>query len=163
MLRCALGILLLAAGVVYADGVIYRSEGGDGRPSFSDRPEAGAKPVDLPPVNTLPPPAVPQQAEQPAGEAFAGYEVRLAAPATVANGLVPTSVQIAVEPELRPGHRWQLFLDGKLVAQGDDSSHKLEPLNRGPHQLLLQVVDSGGKVLGSDGPVDLFVLRPGKN
>jgi hypothetical protein len=157
-------VTLVLVGAARADeNVIYQGRDADGKAVFRDRPAAGAKPVELPPVNTVPA-ATPRPDAVPVESAFAGYErVLLSAPAIVPNGLVPTTVGIAVEPSLRPGHRWQLVLDGEVIAEGDTTSHTLGGLSRGPHRLSLQVVDGGGSVLGSDGPVEMFVYRPGQN
>ena len=157
-------VVLSMVGAVQADEVIYRSQDADGKPSFSDRPAAGAKPVELPPVNTVPAQPAPAPARTQIGETpVTDYRVALSAPSTVANGLVPTPVGIEVEPALQPGHRWQLVLDGEVVAEGEGNSHSLDSMSRGPHELSVQVVDHRGSVLGSDGPVRIFVLRPGKN
>lgn len=156
-------VVLTMLGAAHAEERIYRSQDADGKPSFSDRPAAGAKPVELPPVNTVPAQAAPSQAPNPAHVPVTDYRVALNAPSTVANGLVPTPVGIEVEPALQPGHRWQLVLDGEVVAEGEGNSHSLGSLSRGAHELSVQVVDHRGSVLGGDGPVRLFVLRPGKN
>lgn len=136
---------------------IYQGKDAHGNPVFTDQPRKGDKPVDLPPVNTAPPPtSLPAAPPRDAG--FAGYsQIALSAPGSVPNPYVPVDVQIAIEPELRDGHLWRLSLDGGVVAEGRESSYSFPSLDRGQHTLELEVTDANGQVVGQAAPANVFV------
>jgi hypothetical protein len=160
-----IGRAILIASIVVACSAqadIYQSRDAAGRPVFSDRPVPGAKPVQLPPVNTTPAlePATRSEAE-PNG--FSGYSrIGLDITKPVPNGLAPVTVGIVIEPALRAGDSWVLSLDGRRVAEDDSAtSYTFQQLSRGQHQLSLQVMRAG-KVVGS-ATEQVFVFWPGKH
>lgn len=153
LVGAALCLLALAAGAQ----TIYQGRDERGNPVFTDQPRQGDQPVELPPVNTAPPPArLPAPPPREAG--FAGYaQIALSAPGSVPNPYVPVEVRIAIEPELRDGHLWRLSLDGGFVAAGREASYSFPALERGRHTLELEVTDADGQVVGRAAPVDVFV------
>ena len=69
-------------------------------------------------------------------------------------------VQAQVEPELRQGHRLRLLLNGN--AQGTAQAASAFPLTgveRGEHQLQLQIVDEDGGVIFEGEPTTFYLLR----
>ena len=69
-------------------------------------------------------------------------------------------VQARIEPELRQGHRLRLLLDGN--AQGTAQSASAFPLTgieRGEHQLQLQIVDADGSIVFEGEPSTFHLLR----
>jgi hypothetical protein len=106
----------------------------------------------------------PAPAPNPTKEnASAGYSrIALGVPSSIPNGLAPTTIGIELQPALRPGHRWQLLLDGALLQEGTGASVTIEQLERGTHQLELQVMDITGAPVGSVSQ-EVFVFWPGKN
>ena len=69
-------------------------------------------------------------------------------------------VQAQVEPELRQGHRLRLLLNGS--AQGTAQASSTFPLTnveRGQHQLQLQIVDENGGILFEGEPTTFHLLR----
>lgn len=140
---------------------VYRSEGKNG-PVFTDQPTPNAKPVELPTTNTTPAlsPASPNQDAPPVSSGYT--KAQLVVPSSIPNGLAPTTVGIVTEPALRPGHTWQLALDGVVMATGSDGSYTFDQLSRGQHQLSLQVLDQSGQTVTSTS-ADVFVFWPTKN
>lgn len=158
-------ILLIALiATTCAAQTVYRTTDSKGRPVFTDQPPPGAKPVELPPVNTTPGAGAAQPTSPPSQEPFSGYRhVAVLVPGSIPNGLAPVTVGIAIEPALRDGHSWQLLLDGRVTASGRDDSFTFEQLERGPHRLELKVVEAGGAELAHSEPAEVFVFWPGKN
>lgn len=156
------GLALLIGQLCHAD-TIYQSTDKHGNPVFTDQPQPSAKPVELKSINSTPSVA-PAAKFEPGAPAFAGYnKIALAVPSSIPNGLAPTTIGIVVEPQLQPAHRWQLLVDGALIAQGEAASTTIEKMERGQHQLLLQIVDAQGRPIGSSEPIDVFVYWPSKN
>lgn len=142
---------------------IYQTRDAKGRPVFTDRPPPGAKPVELPPVNTTPG-VTPKPEPASAQDEFSGYrKVGVVAPGSIPNGLAPVTVGIAIEPELRAGDRWQLLLDGRPVAEGREDAYTFDKLDRGTHQLALRVLDGGSAEVARSPVIEVFVFWPGKN
>lgn len=140
---------------------VYRSEDAQGHPVYSDQPPPGAKAVELPPVNTTPGLRTEGQPQQQAAPEFKYTKIALEVTNPVPNGLAPVTVGIVIEPQLRPGDSWVLSLDGKHVAQGAGGSYTFQQLERGQHQLQLNVL-SAGSVIGSASE-SVFVYWPGKH
>ncbi|MBA2408916.1 MAG: DUF4124 domain-containing protein [Gammaproteobacteria bacterium] len=71
------------------------------------------------------------------------------------------AVAVDVRPGLRiaAGHTIQLYLNGKSVAQGTQSTFHLAALNRGAHHLRAEVLDPDGKALISTDTVHFTLLR----
>jgi hypothetical protein len=158
----AFSCALLASATAIAD-TIYQSTDKRGNPVFTDRPQPDAKPVELPPINTTPAVNGRTPARQPEPDAFAGYsQIGIGVPSSIPNGLAPTTVGIELQPALQPGHYWQLSLDGAVQDQGTGDSVTIDRLERGTHQLELQVLDGQGKVLGTTSR-EIFVFWPGGN
>src|SRR5690606_36543447 len=144
--------LALAVGGVGAQTTIYEGRDAQGRPVFTDKPRAGDKSVELPPINTTP--AGPTlQAAPPRTAPFAGYSATLSAPGSVPNDQVPVEIGIAIEPELREGDLWRLSIDGAFVAAGREAGYTVDSLARGRHTVALEITDAAGAVIGAAAPV----------
>ena len=104
------------------EGEIYRSTDAEGRVIFSDQASESAKPVKIPPTNTMTEVEVPAlkpvaPLEPGAGDAIANAYSRLEiiTPTNGATVIAPNgilSMSVALVPALRDGHRLQLLLDG---------------------------------------------------
>ena len=97
----------------------------------------------------------------PANSAYAS--ARIQSPAS-GEGLRANSgdfvVQAQVEPELRQGHRLRLLLNG--IAQGaaqTSSTFPLTGVERGEHQLALQIVDEDGSIVFEGEASTFHLLR----
>ncbi len=156
---------------------------GAGSPVFSDKPQAGAKPLSLPPLNVIEPLPVSRapaaatpareenrRAEQPAVPAYQKFSI--VAPANDGSVLANTAlfeVRVAVEPPLQlgEGHAVTVSINGRPVGQRFTAGEfmippefwgdTLPPANQS-HQLDAAIVDRNGAVLRRAEPVT-FHLR----
>ena len=66
-----------------------------------------------------------------------------------------------VEPKLEPGETLQLVMDDTPVDDPiTDTTWDLKFVVRGEHSLLINRLDSAGKVIATSEPVTVYVLRP---
>ena len=69
-------------------------------------------------------------------------------------------VQAQVEPELRQGHRLRLLLNGSAQGAAQTSSaFPLTAVERGEHQLQLQIVDADGSIVFEGKASTFHLLR----
>ena len=155
-----------------AEGEIYRSTDAEGRVIFSDQASESAKPVKIPPTNTMTEVEVPAlkpvaPLEPGAGDAIANAYTRLEiiAPANGATVIAPNgilSMSVALFPALRDGHRLQLLLDGTPTGEAIAGEFTVPAVPRGPHALEVQLIDGRGQLIQSTGSIEVQVVRPGK-
>lgn len=120
---------------------------------FSDRPVPGARQMAV--STTAPPPRV--EAAQPPGAttsstpepavvSYRSLEIWQPASGESFFGAdAEVNVRLRSDPELAPGHKLFLYLDGKLVEGATDSvSHTLTNLERGAHSLAAVINDERG-------------------
>lgn len=161
----SVGLILWLAASAMAE-TIYRQQGPDGGVIYSDRPDAGAEPLELGPVNTAPAmePTGPEEAADRGPEQSGAMSYRslaiLTPAGTVANGLAEQWVEVELEPDLQPGHHLEVQVDGEQVATGKEPRLAIGPLARGRRHLAVQVV-AGAEVLAS-AETEVFVYWPGK-
>jgi len=153
---------------VPASAEIYRWTNPDGRVVYSDRPQsADAEAVQLPPLQTYTPQALPSSGS--AGNASAGKQqdagYKELAVTSPANDVVlrdnggTVSVQVKIDPPLRRGHRIEIVLDGKPVGRGAGTSVSLANVDRGTHSVSAVVVDGDGKTLVQASAVTFHLKR----
>jgi hypothetical protein len=167
-------ILLLAAGVVLAAGPTYRWVDAQGQVHYSDRPVEGAVEVELPGITSYTPPAIdtaaptsgePAAAPAPSNEGpVQPTGVRVSSPEpeeTLWNlgGRLP--VAVAVEPELSPGLKVNLYLDGNRVVDGEPGrlAFELDDIQRGEHSLSAAVEDDSGTEILRSEPIRFYVQQ----
>ncbi len=175
---------LLAASVGAGAQGVYVTPGSGGRgPVFSDKPQAGAKEVQLPPLSVVPAvvPAAPSPGRLPAAgpvpgaappEAFAGYR-RLLILFPENNGSVVANtgvfdVRLAVDPPLRvgEGHAFVVRINGQPIGQRFTATElmvpaefwggAMPPINQ-PAQIDASIVDAAGQVLMTAPPTVFFM------
>ncbi len=149
---------LLAAWLLsWTSGVqaaVYKSVDAQGNVVYTDEPTGNGKPVDLPPLSTIPPPkytpASPQ--EKSATPATAGYtQLRITSPgadATLRDNTGDVPVSAAIEPALNvaAGHRFQYYLDGQTQGESTTAARiVITNVDRGTHNVSVAVVDGEGK------------------
>lgn len=145
---------------------VYKRTDAEGNVEYSDLPQTTKeKAVPLPPASTYTPPPVDagmQTSEAPAQQAV-GYEsVAITQPAddqAIRENAGNVLVQFTSNPALQAGHRFVLLVDGKKMAEGHSSSLQLENLDRGTHNVQVQVVDASGQVIASSRPVTFHLQR----
>ncbi len=154
------------------EGEIYRPTDAEGRVIFSDEASESAKPVKIPPTNTMTEVEVPAlkpvaPLEPGAGDAIANAYSRLEiiTPTNGATVIAPNgilSMSVALVPALRDGHRLQLLLDGTPTGAAIAGEFTVPAVPRGPHVLEVQVIDGQGQQVQSTGTIEVQVVRPGK-
>lgn len=69
------------------------------------------------------------------------------------------NVNGVLSPGLQPGDTIELIDNGQRIKQGQQTSFALEYLDRGEHQLQLQVVNAKGDVIISSNLVTVYIQR----
>lgn len=160
LLLCLLLIGLPAAAQVYT----YVDA--DGNRVFTDRPTSdNAERVELPATNnmSLPastPPAAAAASSTPA-PAYRMLRILLPLPdATIRDNAGSLIVTATSEPALHSGHRFRLLLDGQARGEGGRSPvFALENIDRGSHQLAVEILDAHGRTLERTPSQPLHMLR----
>jgi Domain of unknown function (DUF4124) len=166
----ALLLLLAVACAAHAE-TVYKIVQPDGTVVYSDQPAPGAQKLDVKPIQTYQPPALPDTsagaaaspAKAGAKTPFDGYtKFVISSPvpdATVRdnNGVVAVTLQI--EPALQPGHKVEIRLDGKAIGTGRSTSVTLTSVDRGTHTVDAVVMDASGKTLATTPPVTFHLHR----
>lgn len=148
---------------------VYRWVDENGQVNYSDRPGAGAVLIDVP-TNAPSPnagpaaPPLPPQAVVPQPAAAAGYatlEVLEPAPRDTLWGTGgKVGIAIGISPDLQPGHRVELYLDGERVGlAGRATRFEIEAVPRGEHTVRAVVLDAADRELLRSAPVTFFVQQ----
>jgi hypothetical protein len=139
---------------------------------FSDRPVPGARKIELTTSSTPapaaePPPPAPSGTSRQAAPTVEYRALEIWEPeqdASFFGADVAVNVRMRVEPDLAPGHRLFLFLDGQRVEGATDAlEHTLTGLPRGTHSLTAAIWDAGGTVLFRSQPRVFHVRQPSVN
>ncbi|HHJ15483.1 MAG TPA: DUF4124 domain-containing protein [Gammaproteobacteria bacterium] len=163
--------LLLVSGS--ATAAVYKSVDAEGNTVYTDEPAAGAKPVDLPPLSTIPPPTYsPAVSKKPeaAGEDSAVYQsiniIEPAPDATLRDNTGAVPVKVGIDPPLKAtaGHRFQFYLDGQTQGKPTRSSKiVIANVNRGTHNVEVAVLDAEGREITRSSPVQFHLHRQSIN
>jgi hypothetical protein len=166
----------LLCGVAFTAGAaeIWRWRDANGVVHYSDQPRAGAERILIetprPPAEQPPPPEPPAQGAQDSGsqegnasrQPFSYSSCQVVAPTQDENfqGVQPISVSLSVEPEVQPGHRIQLLVNGAALPDWPPTAtqYTLPEVYRGSHTLSVRIVDARGRPVCS-GPSITFHLR----
>jgi len=173
-LPCLLACLLLAAPwpVPAADSKIFKTTDEAGNTVFTDRPqEEDAQEVEVKEPMTFPADEYAREyrkfepaTNEETGDAGPPYTLEITSPApdeAIRSNAGDMKVTFRILPGLKAGHRLDLVMDGaveqQILAPGPIS---LENVDRGTHQLQLQVTDlKRNEVLQSSEPVSFTILR----
>ena len=174
-------VLLLALPSLAQAQEVFVTRGAGGT-VYSDKPQPGAKAVNLPPITVVEPVPVakdsaaaarkPQESSRPvaAGPVYRSFSI--VSPednGSVAANAAPFEVRVAVDPPLQlgDGHAIMVRVNGQPVGQRFTASEftippefwgdTLPPANQ-RYQLDAAIVDRGGEVLRNAPPVS-FILR----
>lgn len=159
--------VLLAALALPASAGIYTYTDAQGNRVFTDRPGGRAvESVDARPVNSMPAPPSRQLSgtrEAPPTPGFTYRRVEIIQPeadATLRNNAGDLSVTVTSEPALQPGHLYRLQLDGSPgVPDSSGPAFTLHNIDRGTHQLIVEVIDEQGRTLQRSTPRTFHLLR----
>ena len=170
MLRITLFIILLTPLTGFGQPV-YRTVDADGNVTFTDAPPADTgerERIEIPPINTTPPPAVPERVVPTSPEANAiEFSVAITSPAdesTIAMGPGNFSLSAAVKAELLEEYTLQLFMNGETWGEAQTGSRwNLINVPRGEHDFTVNLLDTDGKAVATSTSVRVYVLRPSIN
>ncbi len=167
----ALCLSLLLAATGLSAQTIYKTTDAQGNVVFTDKPpgDRNAEQVELRPMNTTP--SVPVPARTPDTErkaadddAESAPEVAITSPeneSTIPMGGGDFGVFASVTPAVGPGQSLQLLIDGEAWGGPQNGgAWQLSNIMRGPHDLTVQLLDSGGAAIASSTSVRVYVLRP---
>jgi Domain of unknown function (DUF4124) len=147
-------LMLTSGGSVLA--AVYKTIDAQGNVVYTDEPQGNAKPVDLPPLSTIPPPSNLRQtpaSKSPDDDVTSYEQVSIITPTndeTMRDNTGNVAVSVAVKPALdkSAGHRIQFFLDGQTEGEPKISDRTVfQGLDRGAHTVEAAVVDGSGKEL----------------
>lgn len=178
-MRLVASILLCAVALSAGSAEIWRWKDANGVVHYSDQPRPGAERISAgsPAPGSV---ALPDVVAQPAeandgvgGQQPEGYtSCTVASPADDENfqGVQSVYVQLSVEPQLQPGHRIQLLVNGAALPEwpAAATSSTLPEVFRGSHTLSVRVLDARGRPVCS-GPSITFhirqqsLIRPGRS
>ncbi|WP_296216736.1 DUF4124 domain-containing protein [Pseudomonas sp. UBA2684] len=162
MLLCFLLFALPAAAEVYT----YIDA--EGNRVFTDKPTQGnAERIQLAPSNAMSAPGSappPPPLAAPASTPMLAYQMlRILVPqpdATIRDSAGNLIVTATSEPGLHPGHGYRLLLDGQAVGDaGRSPVFPLENIDRGTHQLAVEIVDAQGRTVERTPSQPLHMLR----
>ncbi len=152
-LAVALCLLFSVSQTVLAQ--VYTYIDANGNRVFTDQPHRNAKKVDIAPTNRVDQPTkAPSRASKakPAASPIFHYQLlRILAPepdSTIRDIEGNLNVTVSNEPELQPDHLYRLLLDSKPYGEPTRSPvFPLTNIDRGTHQLSVEIIDQYGRVL----------------
>ncbi|WP_417779487.1 DUF4124 domain-containing protein [Stutzerimonas xanthomarina] len=150
-----------------AGAAIYSYIDAEGNRVFTDHPAGhAAEPVETKPANSMAakPVPPPKQAIKVLKPTTPGYTlldiVQPVADATIRNNAGELTVSVTSNPALHPGHQYRVLLDGAPAgAPGESPVVMLQNVDRGSHQLMVDVIDSQGESLQSSAPRVFHMMR----
>lgn len=151
--RAALVCLLLLI-CQSASAEVYTYTDAEGNRVFTDQPHKNAKKVDIAPGNQIrssPKKTTPITSSKPRPGPLFRYELlRILAPepdSTIRDIQGNLIVTVTNDPELQPGHTYRLLLDGEPYGNaGRSPVFPMTNIDRGTHQLSIEIVDEFGRV-----------------
>ena len=151
---------------------VYKSVDAEGNVVYTDEPGADAKPVDLPPLSTVPAPKYDPDllksiTSDDKAEAYKSITiVSPIADETLRDNTGAVSVSVSSEPVLNKaaGHRFKYYLDGKAPDEPTASDRtSFINVDRGAHDVAVAVVDVSGKELIKSNSVRFYLHRQSVN
>ena len=161
LLFCSLMLLALPA---FAQ--VYTYIDSEGNRVFTDKPRSGnAERVELAPSNSMP--TTQTQAapviEAPPEPSQRYSLLRILVPqpdATIRDSAGNLIVSVNSEPKLFPQHSYRLLLDGVQVGEaGSSPVFPLENIDRGTHQLAVEIIDQQGRIIERTPTQPFHMLR----
>lgn len=137
-----------------ATTTVYKQVMPDGSISYSDQASDRSETLEVSPVPTVP---ALEQSRRPSQtdrdeSTEQSYQLSVASPqndSAFYSGNGSMSVSVAIKPELRRGHSLQLILDGQVIRTQTSPHFALDLVDRGTHQLQVNIVNRAGKILQS--------------
>ena len=144
---------------------VYKTTDENGNPVFSDQASDGEA-IDLKTTNIVPAvePAERTQPTRDDNKQPSYSALSIASPANaavIANGLSPFTVEVAISPALRPGHKLTVTIDGEIHSSGSATQFTVERIGRGTHTIQAHISDRGGRTLITSPSSSFFAYWPG--
>jgi len=151
---------------------VYKSVDAQGNVVYTDEAVGNGKPINLPPLSTIPAPKY--TSSQPSavkpGDSGSRYKsISIVSPTQDATlrdntGAVPVSAGLVPSLNVAAGHQLQFYLDGQTQGEATDSSQIIiANVDRGAHNVSVAVVDSEGNEVTRSSPVQFFLHRQSIN
>jgi hypothetical protein len=148
---------------------VYRNVDAYGNVTFSDEPSDGAETVKVKPVTTitLPKPQAVQETSKLREEVKREGSVYKGVSFTYpednqafhsGNGDIQFTMQST--PGLRPGHKYEVTLDGQPVGQTTSGSVMVSNVFRGTHKAQVHIIDRNGVQIKNGPAIHFTVHRP---
>ncbi|KAA1171609.1 DUF4124 domain-containing protein [Marinobacter salinexigens] len=164
---------LLAAALIALSGPtaaeIYRNVDQYGNVTYSDEPSKGAEAIEVKPVTTitLPKPQTVQETETLRKEVKREGAIYQGVSFTYPknnqafhSGSGDIQFELKSTPDLQPGHKFEVTIDGQPVGQTTSGSITVSNIYRGTHTALVHIVDENGIQVKSGTPISFTVHRP---
>ena len=133
---------------------VYKTVDEDGNIIFTDKPSEEAEKIEIQELQTIKNPnpgqfRAPTKKENNKDTEQAMYQALsiiepIADEGYRANG-GNVSIKLSLQPELRPGHRVIIKMDGNEISNGAALSASVNNVDRGTHTITASVVNSAGK------------------
>lgn len=170
-------LILLASSTTLA--AIYVNQTANGGTEFTDTPNSTSTPLSVPPVNSITSvrPAAPQSTnnKQTAGSAtstapsqgepsstatYTTFEITSPKDQETLTNQPVIPVQLNVEPNMKPGDKIQLLLDGSPAGTPTGTIYQeLGLVERGTHTLGAVIMNSKGESIKQSATITIFVQR----
>lgn len=154
-MRRLLFCLLLGLFSLPAQAGVYTYIDAEGNRVFTDQPPSEkAQKVEIAPSNKMAPTQAPPAAipPYPATRVEPAYDVlRILVPepdATIRDAAGNLIVTASSDPSLHAGHSFRLIMDGQPTGEaGRSPVFPLENIDRGTHQISVEIIDSQGRIV----------------
>jgi len=147
-----------------ASSRIYVWKNEKGQLVYSDSPQPGAEEVDVKSSNTVSSPSIDTSIlDLKPKKIVESYTVTIISPTdqkTVRDNTGSVYVAGKVEPIFKKGLKLQLILDGSSHGEAQDHSRfALRNIDRGEHQIKLNLLNEKGKVIASSDDITFYMHR----
>ena len=143
---------------------IYVWKNEDGVLVFSDTPRKGAEKVKLnSPAMSMPSTDTSILNETTSTKATLNFAIKVTSPAaeeTIRDNTGSVHVTGQISPRFLKGHTVQLYLDGAPYGEPQGATvFVMRNVNRGEHQVALELIDAQGNTLATSPPTTFFLHR----
>jgi hypothetical protein len=164
-MRNSLPILALLAGAAAVAAPVYKWVDANGVTHYSDQPHPGAEEIQLNAAQTYSAPPVsdtPSSAAVTEGPVYKVCEIFRPSAEQVFFSVSKVGAKFRTDPQLRPGDKVTIALDGKLMPNllPVNGEYVLDPVYRGTHTVVALVEDPEKKQVCQSAPVTFHVRQP---
>jgi len=162
---------ILLSWITGLQAAVYKTVDPEGNVFYTDKPAGNGKPVDLPPLSTIPPPKYKlSKPKAESGASGTGYtQLSIMSPTqdeTLRDNTGAVPVSAGIEPPLNvaAGHLFQYYLDGQKQGEPTTSTRiVVANVDRGTHNVSVAVINAEGKEVMRSNPVPFHLHRQSIN